>query len=222
MTRLVVTLLLLLAALAPSAQAAIRTEREPLGACRIDVQLVVKSSVSKSTLTATTKEIDRVWSPHGVTFQWGAQPSPTGTQRPLRILLNDDAMRGTGTQTLTERLAWIEFLEPGLPRDIINVAVGSARVLLERSKYSGRPVKELPPFTQDRLLAKVLGRAIAHEIGHYLLAESEHTPSGLMRGTFVAADLLAESLYAFKLDVADTLRLADAIQLGGQCETQTA
>ena len=187
MTQRIVTLLLVLAAAPRPAEAVRSTERAPFGACRIDVQLIVRSAVPKVTLSTATKEIERIWRPYGVSFLWGgrAATQKDGQQPPLRIVLKDDTLPGTGTQALTERLASIEFLEPTLPRDVINVAVGSARYLLSRSRYIGRNVRELPPFTQDRLLGKVVGRSIAHELGHYLLASRQHTEKGLMRGTFV-------------------------------------
>jgi hypothetical protein len=41
----------------------------------------------------------------------------------------------------------------------------------------------------ERLLPRALGRALAHELGHYLLARRAHSPTGLMREAFRPEDL---------------------------------
>jgi len=43
--------------------------------------------------------------------------------------------------------------------------------------------------TGKAVRAEVLGRAIAHEIGHQLLGSNDHTPRGLMRETWTAEEL---------------------------------
>jgi hypothetical protein len=42
----------------------------------------------------------------------------------------------------------------------------------------------------DHALGLVLGRALAHEIGHFLLGAAEHARRGLMRASFPARDLV--------------------------------
>ena len=38
------------------------------------------------------------------------------------------------------------------------------------------------------LLARAMGRALAHEMGHYLLASKEHTKNGLMQAHRTATE----------------------------------
>jgi hypothetical protein len=63
-------------------------------------------------------------------------------------------------------------------------------------------------------LARALGRAAAHELGHYLLASREHSSHGLMRARFSAAELIRDDAAAFQLEdqARDTLtaRLQEA------------
>jgi hypothetical protein len=58
----------------------------------------------------------------------------------------------------------------------------------------GHPFMSLPKALGDILLARALGRALAHEIGHYLLGTADHTPHGLMRASFAPQDLLAAAV----------------------------
>ncbi|HKB11332.1 MAG TPA: hypothetical protein VKD69_11775 [Vicinamibacterales bacterium] len=51
----------------------------------------------------------------------------------------------------------------------------------------------LPAAMAETFLGRALGRALAHEIGHYLLGTREHSAHGLMRPRFTPQDLLEEA-----------------------------
>jgi hypothetical protein len=57
-----------------------------------------------------------------------------------------------------------------------------------------------PPAVTDRLLGVILGRAVAHEIGHYLPDTHTHAPTGLMRARFSAREFADLRSDAFVLD----------------------
>ena len=59
-------------------------------------------------------------------------------------------------------------------------------------------------------LGVVLGRAVAHEIGHYLLG-GEHARAGLMRSTFDPREFVDVRDRIFQLDHVDASRLTDAL-----------
>ena len=52
------------------------------------------------------------------------------------------------------------------------------------------PFTSSPKLLSDLFLSRALGRALAHEIGHYLLGTSRHTARGLMRAHFLPWELL--------------------------------
>jgi hypothetical protein len=54
--------------------------------------------------------------------------------------------------------------------------LNGARLLDTVNKYSSLPMR-----AQETLVGRALGRALAHEIGHYLLQTPAHSPVGLMR-----------------------------------------
>jgi hypothetical protein len=57
----------------------------------------------------------------------------------------------------------------------------------------------------------VIGRALAHEIGHYLLASRLHAKSGLMRAVLDNDDLVRpDALYLFRLEDGDVRALRAA------------
>jgi hypothetical protein len=68
-----------------------------------------------------------------------------------------------------------------------------------------------PERLTHQRLGVVLGRAVAHEIGHFLLATPTHAASGLMRARIAAADFADLREGGFFLDrrASHWLRLGD-------------
>ena len=76
------------------------------------------------------------------------------------------------------------------------------------------------PAIQSRLIARGIGRVIAHELGHYLLQGVEHAVSGLMSSRYLAKDLLGDSLGPFELPIA--AQIAIRRELGALAERQAS
>src|SRR5262245_54359951 len=74
-------------------------------------------------------------------------------------------------------------------------STGMAQVWVTQARLYAASLSSAPPFPtfserNDLLLSRALGRALAHEIGHYLLGTSRHTSRGLMRANFFPLELL--------------------------------
>jgi hypothetical protein len=65
---------------------------------------------------------------------------------------------------------------------------------------------------------ELLGRAMAHEIGHLLLATNRHAPTGLMRAAWSRAELRHGNTadWQFLSDEADTMRMALAMRVAAR------
>ncbi|MFM9915802.1 MAG: hypothetical protein ACKVOX_08345 [Rhizobacter sp.] len=85
-------------------------------------------------------------------------------------------------------LGWIEFVD-GQPQPLITVSLERARVVVSRAVVAGRLVQDWPAVVGERLTAVAIGRAIAHEVGHYLLQSPAHSRTGLMRAGLATRDL---------------------------------
>src|SRR5262249_57346217 len=75
---------------------------------------------------------------------------------------------------------------------------GLAHVWVRRVEHYAAQVRRgdhatLPAAMAEILLGRALGRALAHEIGHFLLDTREHSTHGLMRAEFTPLDLLEEA-----------------------------
>jgi hypothetical protein len=59
---------------------------------------------------------------------------------------------------------------------------------------AGQPYVSLPAMLEDTILVRALARALAHEIGHYLLGTSTHTERGLMRAHMLPQELMENTI----------------------------
>lgn len=66
-----------------------------------------------------------------------------------------------------------------------------------------------PAGPEDKVLARVLGRALAHEIGHFLLRSKSHSRDGLMKAEHGGSDLMAPSHQGFALSAGDVRRFQE-------------
>jgi len=64
---------------------------------------------------------------------------------------------------------------------------------------------------QDLLLSRALGRALAHELGHYLLNSRAHAPNGLMRAIRPSSEFFSSSRLGFEITEQQRASLADRL-----------
>ena len=72
------------------------------------------------------------------------------------------------------------------------------------------------------MLGVVLGRAVAHEIGHYLLQTNTHASEGLMRASIDAREFADLRSRAFRLDEAAQAHLATLAARGALSSADTS
>ena len=61
-------------------------------------------------------------------------------------------------------------------------------------------VEQMTLSQREILSARALGRVLAHELGHYLLASKTHTKRGLLKASRTAAELFAIEARGFQID----------------------
>jgi hypothetical protein len=157
----------------------------------IAVTVVAPRDVTDSLVNRICEEADAIWAPAGVAFEWHRDAS-TGEAHPLAIEVTIDdrqaAVVGDGA------LGWITFTGNG-PDPFIHLSRASAEGLFRDTPgLFGAPM-----ITHDSLIGRALGRALAHELGHYLLRSKVHTPRGLMRKTWTSGQTFALSRDGFEL-----------------------
>ena len=108
-------------------------------------------------------------------------------------------------------LGWIYFDE-STPGHRIYVSYANVQQLMLESRGVIGSQDRMPIFEREVLLSRALGRALAHELGHYFLASKAHTDRGLMKAHRTASEFFGPDERPFKLDGAQrsliTARLA--------------
>jgi hypothetical protein len=90
-----------------------------------------------------------------------------------------------------------ELVAEAAPRAVAFAWISGAERVVDEAARSG-PLETRTP--RDYRLGLVLGRAVAHEIGHFLLATGTHSERGLMRATVDAREFAGLGGEQFRLD----------------------
>ena len=160
------------------------------------------------------REASAIWKLGGVTLDWHATSEPpAGGGRSTVNVTFDDAPGSVAGQDVP--LGWVTLDAAGVPEGTIFLSRKNALRLVETiDEYRERPLK-----FKERLIARALGRALAHELGHYLTGSREHTVSGLMKGRRLADEFFSPACVGFDVN-GDERRLAArmlALAAANQC-----
>ena len=99
-------------------------------------------------------------------------------------------------------IGWIAFDAMDTPLAEIHLSYANALELM-CSAYGVTQVNQMPIVQWRTFVSRALGRALAHEVGHYVLGSKAHTPRGLMKARQKAYDLFGPHRMVFDLSPAD-------------------
>jgi len=155
----------------------------------VTVTLVQRAQMSDAETDTVRDQLTAIWRQGDVDVIVRSGDAPSGEGR-LRLVLTDAPVHGTGAPATLCTLGVITFVD-GRPDPQLTVSVTAARDWVRRAH------PEVLPAVQTLMAARIVGRAAAHELGHYLLADPGHRRSGLMRARFDDVDLLGGRLESF-------------------------
>jgi hypothetical protein len=175
------------------------------------VVLIAAPRLSAAARGTLITEASRIWERAGVRLEWrnSLQPGPLPADT-LRVLAVSRPVWEARPNV------WVlgELIRFDTSRAIARVSLDEAERIATRHRLWTAGQTHL----RDLQIGVVTGRAVAHEIGHYLLDTSTHAPAGLMRATIDATEFADLDSDAFDLDVAAATwvrqRLADGMPLG--------
>jgi hypothetical protein len=148
---------------------------------------------------AMRREAERIWDREGVRLRWHDPNDEVLTAtRSVRVQIVDEYARTASSSSETV----LGDFRPGLGAARVSLA-SAARATDEGLQSYRRP---LQPFDYPLALGCVLGRAIAHEIGHSLLGGA-HAEVGLMQRAFEPSQLVDRQSARFRLTPADAANL---------------
>jgi hypothetical protein len=167
----------------------------PTPTLRLDVLLTVSPQLSDIARRTLIGEAERIWGRERIDLEW---PAPAGgvdrPNAPLRVLV---IARPRATSVDEGRWPVAELVPHTDHRALAIASIdGAQRVVDEARRHA---VLDAPGM-EDYRLGLVLGRAVAHEIGHFLLATDTHAQHGLMRATVGAIEFASVGFDTFRLD----------------------
>ncbi len=181
---------------------------EPLMACHLRIHVINAARLTRDQLRIVSGDVERIWAPYGVTFEWREGPPAPAAEHPGVVVVALTPVRagapglGHGGAAAPPPLGSVAFASPVTPINVLRVFVSPQR-LIASARVERTPLAQWPRVLQERFVAQAIGRTTAHELGHYLLATRQHTGRGLMRESFSAKELLAPDLDGFALDAPD-------------------
>jgi hypothetical protein len=161
---------------------------------------------STSILAILEDETESLWRPYGVHVEWvDAQLGEVAAEGfSVEVVID---RRSDGPANPDQAVLGRAFV----PKDAvgagpIRVSFNATERMLMRRHASG-------PFVAERDMGRALGRVLAHEIGHVLLAVRNHDHEGLMRAVFSPAELGSPDRQSFRLSRDGLGRLRSRIEV---------
>ena len=148
--------------------------------------------LSPYAIRSMCEETDAIWRGADVVIEWRAAGAAD-----LRVVFDDLAPVPRDHRLMA--LGWLVFHDD-VPAPTIHLSYANTVRLLEESFGVVGSIDSMKPWQRDTLVARALGRALAHELGHYLLRTKRHAPIGLMRGDRLAAEMFLPGRSAFAID----------------------
>ena len=191
---------LLLAVVLPLAACQLaRAEAAPRPVIRVALAPVIVDTMSGITWRAMTDECNRIWAREGIALTWSG--ARAGADVVLPLVFDHRSVKKYDPKT-TDALGVTIFagrsqrilVSTERARDV----VGQRRGLADSGDST----------TLDLAMGTLLGRVVAHEVGHALLLTKAHTAGGLMNPSLEAADVRLSLDGQFALSAPDRSRLA--------------
>ena len=167
------------------------------------------------------READAIWRPHGVAIAIltpAQAASPAAADGRLVVTLAH-APRRPPVAGRREPLGAILFDHDNAPATTVTIDVGAVTATVAGVRWGGRAIDAWPVALRDAVVGRALGRVLAHEIGHYLLASRTHGSEGLMRAIFDGDELARPGRTGFTIVERDLPRLR--ARLAGLDRTST-
>ena len=160
-----------------------------------------------------TREVEDTWAAYGLTFCWAHGPDRCeGFEVRVRVLISPN-LPPLDTTAGKPSLGRIRFRD-GSPLGEIELSLAAASGLSAHARLGGRPLTAWPAAIRAGVLPRILGRGLAHEIGHFILRSPEHTAAGLMVAGFAPDDVAWGDRSRF------TLSKSSASTIGAGCEVR--
>ena len=178
----------------------------------LSVRRIVSPHLTKPDVDSLCGEVDRIWAAYGVRIEWheGTQMVAPGDSAHLVVFVapSDQCRpgRACGWLAALERVrnSYSQQAPAGRPDAVITVSLPRAQRMADAA-FRAELAEAARTIWARARLPILMGRAVAHEIGHYLLESREHSANGLMRSQYMPDDAMQDKGYV--LDAAHAARI---------------
>jgi hypothetical protein len=152
-----------------------------LGARGLDLPITIynQSSMTGSELDTIVNTARSLWQPYGVTLA-------PARERGVAVIVSGrsfDRMASTGSR----QVLGTTMFSDGHAEPYIHLWVAAAEALLAPAESAH--AWNMPIIERDSRLVSILGVALAHELGHYLLDTTHHADAGMLQNVLALRDL---------------------------------
>ena len=172
---------------------------------------IVPGTMDPMVLARVRAEVDAIWNRYRIDVVW--EPPRESDEQALPDLWVQfvDARTPSARRERGLAIAWLPF-DNGTPTHRIQVSKKAAATILATTSWAGgrRALLHGPERLRTDALGRIVGRALAHEIGHYLLASPRHAERGLMQAVLHPRDLVSPGTSILTLGHVDVKALRAA------------
>jgi len=154
---------------------------EPAQPKVVRVKMYNQSQISEASLDQILDTTNRIWSAYGVSVE------PSTSANAIAIVLSDHrhpAATDSGPSVLGDTI-----FTSGHATPYIHLWMGNAEALAGGSEIGGPPFIMRSREERNAIVLQMMGVALAHELGHYLLDTTHHSVTGLLRESLSVSDL---------------------------------
>lgn len=173
--------------------------RSAASAC---VRVTTRDHVSGPAFTTIQSEATRIWLRHGIALRW-TPPAAAPCDTTEEIVFSDDELLKLAGGKRDTALARTVF--QGRVRTIY---VSAPRAFDMLAQLKDKFDQITSTGERDVRGGTLLGRVVAHELGHVLLTTMAHSKAGLMRPVFGLKDVLSDDERLNELTPVESSRLA--------------
>jgi len=166
------------------------------------IHLTIADQLSGAALNTVKEEASRIWIRQGIALTWTG-PAAETCRAVVPIIFDASELLTQGGRSSADALGLTVFL--GRAQTIYVSAPRAFKMLGQTSAFDQAVATQGERDYRGGLL---IGRVVAHELGHVLLTTTAHSQTGLMRPVFGLRDVLSTDSATTDLSPIETNRLA--------------
>ncbi len=172
----------------------------------LQVTLVFHDSlpIADPVVRTAVQEAADIWAPYGLALKRApACERAASDALVLAVEAADRVPPGRAGVVLGE----VAFRPDGTPEPRVSLFLNALLTLIADTRALSLAAWQSPRVLRDLIVGRAVGRVLAHEIGHYILATRTHGTSGLMRSSQRSDELVSPSRAGFKLSALEAAQI---------------